>query len=66
MFKNQWLSWFLTNDWFDWFWTTYSMLIASIPVIIAFLLKLIAIFHPDIKSDKIIELLQSFWPQKKI
>jgi len=55
------LSWqLLTNDWFNWVFSTYSVLLGLIPTVIGFILKLLAVFHPDIPSDKIIDLIKSY------
>ena len=56
---------FLSNDWWSWFLSNYSMTLAAIPTVIAFSLKLVAIFHPKVPSDKILDLIQSYWPVPK-
>jgi len=53
-----------SNDWCIWFWNTYSMAILAVPSGVAFLLKLIAIYHPDVQSDKVIDLVKQYWPGK--
>ena len=53
-----------SNEWFTWFFSTYSMLLGFLPLVIGFLLKLFAIVHPGIPTDKITELIQSYWPVK--
>lgn len=54
-----------SNDWINWLWNNFSMVIVAFPSIIAFGLKLIAIFHPKIPSDKIIDLFKQYWPKEK-
>ncbi len=54
-----------TNEWIAWVFNTYSIAIIAFPSIIIFLLKVIAIYNPNIKSDKIIELIKEFWPKKE-
>jgi hypothetical protein len=49
----------LSNNWFNWLVSNYSILIGLIPVSVIFILKLIAIFHPGIPSDKIVDLIQN-------
>jgi hypothetical protein len=49
----------LTNDWLNFVMSNYSGIIAiAVPAII-FILKLAAIIHPGIPSDKIIDLIKS-------
>ncbi|KKW12657.1 MAG: hypothetical protein UY48_C0010G0009 [Candidatus Gottesmanbacteria bacterium GW2011_GWB1_49_7] len=54
----------LTNDWFNWIFSTYSVCLGLIPVAVSFILKLIAIFHPGVPSDKIIDLIQKTFAKK--
>jgi len=54
-----------TNEGIANFFSTYSMLLGLLPMVITFILKLVAIFHPKVPGDKIIELIQSYWPEKK-
>jgi hypothetical protein len=53
---------FLTNAWWGWVWQNYSVSIAGFPVFAALMLKLAAIVHPGIPSDKIIDLITQYWP----
>lgn len=52
------------NDWFNWFLSNFSIAIASVPIVAGFLLKLLAIFHPAVPSDKIIDLVNQYWRKK--
>ena len=54
-----------TNEWFNWIFSTYSICLGLIPMILIFLLKLIAIFHPGIPSDKVVELIQNTFTKEK-
>lgn len=56
---------FLNNAWWSWFWSEYSMTVIAVPTVVAFVLKLIAIYHPGIKSDQIIDVFKTYWPVKK-
>ena len=56
---------FLSNDWMVWFWQTYSIVITVVPSAVAFLLKLIALWNPNIQSDKVIDLMKEYWPKGK-
>jgi hypothetical protein len=50
-----------TNAWCDWFMTNYSTILTAIPLAIAAVLKLIAIFHPEITSNSLVDLVQSWF-----
>jgi len=52
---------FLNNNWWAWFWTNYSMTVIAIPTVVAFVLKLIAIYNPNIKSNEINEVFEKYW-----
>lgn len=52
---------FLDNDWFNWFLSNFSIAIATVPIVVGFALKLAAIFHPGVPSDKIIDLMREYW-----
>lgn len=52
----------LSNDWCIWAWNTYSMAILAVPSIVTFIMKLVAIIHPDVPSDKVIDLVKQYWP----
>ena len=52
----------LSNEWVIWLWNTYSMAILAVPSVVTFGAKLLAIFHPDIPSDKITDLVKQYWP----
>jgi hypothetical protein len=54
-----------TNDGIANFFSTYSILLGLLPMVVTFVLKLVAIFSPKVPSDKIIELIQGYWPEKK-
>jgi len=56
---------FLTNNWMSWFFSTYSIAIMGAPSVMAFILKLLAMFNPRIPSDKIIDLIKEYWPKDK-
>lgn len=49
-------TWWLSNDWLNWAWNNYSILIIGIPSIVTFILKAVAIWNPNIPSDKIRDL----------
>ncbi len=51
-----------SNDWCVWAWSQYSVAILAVPSLVAFALKLVAIFHPDVPSDKINDLIKTYWP----
>lgn len=53
------------NNWFNWFLSNFSIAIASVPIISGFLLKLLAIFNPNVPSDKIIDLVNHYWKVKQ-
>ncbi len=55
----------LSNEWWTWVWATYNYSILGFPVVISFVLKLIAVFNPNVPSDKIIELINVYWPKGK-
>ena len=55
----------LSNDWITWIWTTFSMVIVAVPSLVIFTLKLVAIFHPNIPTDKVIDLFKEYWPKGK-
>jgi len=55
---------FLNNNWWAWFWTNYSMTVIAIPTVVAFILKLIAIYNPNVKSDQVIDVFKTYWPTK--
>lgn len=46
---------FLTDEWWAWIANNYSYLFKSIPVFTYGILKLLAIRHPNVPSDKIVE-----------
>lgn len=52
---------FLDNDWFNWFLSSYSICLTFIPVILTFFVKLVAIFHPRVPSDRIVDLIHEYW-----
>ena len=56
---------FLSDEWWIWLWENYSMSIIGFPVAVGFVLKFIAIFNPRVPTDKIIELLRVYWPNRK-
>ena len=55
---------FFDNAWFAWFFTNYSMAIYAIPAIVAFILKAIAIWNPNVPTDKVRDLFKD-WPKKE-
>lgn len=58
---------FLSNAYFAWLMDTYSVLITIVlPGVIIFGLKLIAIFNPNVPTNKILDLIQSSWPTKDV
>ena len=54
-----------SNNWWYWVWNTYSMSILGFPMLTGFVLKFIAIFHPNVPSDAIIDLMKTAWPTEK-
>ena len=54
-----------SDTWWVWVWNNFSMSILGFPVLIAFILKLIAIYIPTVKGDKIIDLISEYWPKGK-
>lgn len=56
---------FLTNDWWVYVWENYSLTILGVPIFFSFFLKLLAVFNPNVPSDKIIELFEDYWPKGK-
>jgi hypothetical protein len=54
-----------TNDWVNFVMSNYSGIFALIPVILTAILKLIAIFDPDVPSDKINDWIQETFYSKK-
>ena len=55
---------FFSNTWLNWFMSSYSGMLAIAPIIIVFLLKLLAIVDPNIPSDRIIKLIQEYTTKK--
>lgn len=53
-----------SNEWFAWFMSTYSILIGGIPVALTFILQLIAIYHPGVPTNKVIDLIAKYWRGK--
>jgi phosphoglycerate-specific signal transduction histidine kinase len=62
------MEWFpsnlLSNDWINWFMSNYSMAFFAVPSVITLILKLIAIYNPNIKSSEVAELFEKYWPKK--
>ncbi len=56
---------FLNNAWWSWFWSQYSMTVIAVPTVVAFVLKLLAIYNPNIKSNEINEVFKEYWPVNK-
>jgi hypothetical protein len=56
---------FLTDDWLIWVWNTYSIAIVGIPSVVMFILKVIAIYNPKVKSSEIAGLFEQYWPKGK-
>lgn len=56
--------WIISNEGLVWVYNNYSMLITAIPVIIVFILKVIAVVNPRIPTNKIIDLIGEYWPIK--
>jgi hypothetical protein len=54
-----------SNAWWQWVWDTYNYSILGFPIVISFILKLMAIFIPTIPSGKIIDLIKEYWPKGK-
>ena len=54
-----------SNNWFTWFFSTYSIGLGLAPIVVVFVLKMIAIFHPGIPTDKIVDLIQSTFIKKE-
>ena len=55
---------FLSNDWINWFMSNYSMAFFAVPSVITLILKLIAIYNPNVKSSEVSELFEKYWPKK--
>lgn len=55
---------FPDNNWINWFMSNYSGALAIAPLIAGFMLKLIAIWHPEVPSDKICDLIEKTWRKK--
>jgi len=54
-----------SNEWMKWVWDNYSIAIIVFPSVVAFGLKLMAVFNPRIPSDRIIDLFKQYWPKGK-
>lgn len=48
------------NNWFRYVAENYSIAIALVPTVVAFLVKLAAVYHPNVPSDKILDLIREF------
>jgi hypothetical protein len=55
---------FLTDDWLIWVWKNYSMAIVGVPSVVMFVLKVLAIYNPRVKSSEIADLFSEYWPKK--
>lgn len=55
-----------TNDWVNWVLSTYSGFIALIPVILTALVKLAAIFNPNVPGDKMVDWIQQTFYKKEL
>lgn len=53
-----------SNNWWTWVWNTYNMSILGFPIAIGFVLKLLAVFNPNIPSDQVIDVFKQYWPKK--
>ena len=54
-----------TNDWLNFVMSNYSGIFALIPVILTAMLKLVAIFDPEVPSDRINDWIQSTFYSSK-
>jgi hypothetical protein len=54
---------FLSNEWITWVWDTFSMAIVAFPSVIGLILKVIAIYNPNVKSNEVTELIEKYWPK---
>lgn len=54
--------WIISNEGLIWTYNNYSILITALPVVIIFILKLVAIINPRVHTDKIIDLVKEYWP----
>lgn len=57
--------WIISNEGLVWLYNNYSMVIMALPVMIIFILKLMAIINPNIHTDKVIDLVKEYWPVAK-
>lgn len=55
---------FLSNDWIMWVAEEYSIVISAVPVILGFLVKILAIMHPDVERDDILGFLRALGRRK--
>jgi hypothetical protein len=55
----------LSDAWWFWVWQNFSMSILGFPLVVSFLLKLIAIYNPNFKGKDIADLMEHYWPTKK-
>lgn len=56
---------FLSDTWWQYIYNSYSMSIVGFPVVLAFVLKVVAIIKPSIPTGKILDLLAEYWPATK-
>jgi len=53
----------LSDTWWQYVWRSYSMSILGFPLIVGFILKLIAIIKPSIPTGAILDLFAEYWPK---
>jgi NADH:ubiquinone oxidoreductase subunit 2 (subunit N) len=56
---------FLSDYWWQWVYNSYSMSIVGIPLVVGFILKLIAIIKPSVPTGAILDLFAEYWPSGK-
>jgi hypothetical protein len=52
-----------SNDWWYWVWNTYSMSILGIPIAVGFVLKIFAVFNPNVPTNEILDVFKEYWPK---
>lgn len=55
----------LSDEWVKWVASNYSLLIVGIPVFLTALVKLLAIIHPNVPSDKILDWIKETFTAQK-
>lgn len=55
---------FLNEAWWTWFLGNYKTTAAVAFGVLVFLLKLVAVVHPGVPTDRVVDLLRDSWPIK--